>query len=267
MAGLGWTLCVLSLVLFVILGWRHFLLRRQHRELEERIAELDRRPAVMSHEIRTPLSLVRGAAELLAEETPGPLNPTQAMFVSTIAENTRLVIDMAEDFLLATRFHTGTVTVHPEPVDIRAIVSETAREVRRFIGTEIRVDTVGGILPMISDERLVRQMVWNLVNNAARHAGDDSVITLRVRERSEGGCLLSVIDNGVGLSDDEQRRLFEPFATGSSRRPGSGLGMMVVQQIVSALGGRIMIDSDAGVGMAVMIQLPSRAPVSQEGEV
>ena len=188
------------------------------------------------------------------------------MFVSTIAENTRLVIDMAEDFLLATRFHTGTVTVHPEPIDIRAIVSETAREVRRFIGTEIRVDTVGGILPMVSDERLVRQMVWNLVNNAARHAGPDSVITLRVRERSEGGCLLSVIDNGVGLSDEEQRRLFEPFATGSSRRPGSGLGMMVVQQIVTALGGRIMIDSDTGVGMAVMIQLPSQAPVSQEGE-
>ncbi|MFT3942611.1 MAG: HAMP domain-containing sensor histidine kinase [Ancrocorticia sp.] len=219
----------------------------------------------MSHEIRTPLSLVRGAAELLAEETPGPLNPTQAMFVSTIAENTRLVIDMAEDFLLATRFHTGTVTVHPEPLDIRAIVSETAREVRRFLGTEIHVDAAGGILPMESDERLVRQMVWNLVNNAARHAGHDSVITLRIRERSEGGCLLSVIDDGVGLSDEEQRRLFEPFATGSSRRPGSGLGMMVVQQIVSALGGRIMIDSDTGVGTAVMIQLPARAPVEQKG--
>ncbi len=256
LAWLGWALCLPALAALAIVAWRFRTVRSESTELKQRVVELDRRPAVVSHEIRTPLALVRGAAELLAEETPGPLNPTQAMFVSTIADNSQLAIDMAENFLLAARFEAGSVLVKTEPVDIRAVVATTARHVRRIIGTPIRIDASGGVLPIVTDERLVRQMVWNLVNNAARHAGLDSAITIQVRESDEGGCTVAVIDDGTGLSEEDLGRLFTPFVTGSSRRPGSGLGMMIVQEIASALGGRIMIDTDEGRGTAIMVQLP-----------
>lgn len=255
-AWFGWALCSLAVAALGLMAWRQRAARREMARLEQRVVELDRRPAVVSHEIRTPLTLVRGAAELLAEETPGPLTSTQAMFVSTIADNAQLVIDMAEDVLLAARFEAGSVVVTAEPVDIRAIVATTARHVRRIIGTPIRIDASGGVLPIVTDERLVRQMVWNLVNNAARHAGAGSAIVVQVRESGGGGCTIAVIDDGKGLTEADLGALFTPFATGSSRRPGSGLGMMIVQQIVAALGGRIMIDSDEGRGTAIIVQLP-----------
>ncbi|MFT0848569.1 HAMP domain-containing sensor histidine kinase [Actinomycetaceae bacterium L2_0104] len=256
MAWLGWALCALTAAALAVLAWRYRAVHRENTELKQRVVELDRRPAVVSHEIRTPLALVRGAAELLAEETPGPLTQTQAMFVTTIADNTQLVIDMAEDFLLAARFEAGSVVVNAEPVDIRTVVAATARQVRRIIGTSIRIDASGGVLPIVTDERLVRQMVWNLVNNAARHAGPDSAISIQVRESSEGGCTISVTDDGSGMTEEDVHRLFTPFATGSSRRPGSGLGMMIVHDIAAALGGRLMIDTDEGRGTSIMVQLP-----------
>ena len=232
--------------------------RRRARECEAKLAELDRQPAVISHEIRTPLSLVRGAAELLAEETPGPLTPVQAMFVSTISDNTQLVIDMAEDMLTASRFESGNVQAHPELVDIRSVVSGCAREVRRILGTPIRVEVSGSLIPIVTDENQVRQMVWNLINNAARHAGPDSAITVAVRGGAVGGCTISVMDNGAGMSDADLDSLFTPFATGSTRRPGSGLGMMVVKRIAESLGGKVMVDTDVGRGTAIMVQLPER---------
>lgn len=258
-AWLGWGICLIAAMLAAILLVRLRTLGRENRALKKLVTELDRRPAVVSHEIRTPLALVRGAAELLAEQTPGPLNATQAAFVATISDNSQLVIDMAEDFLLAARFEAGSVNINPELVDIRAVVADTSRHVRRILGTPIRVDASGGVLPIVTDERLVRQMLWNVINNAARHAGQGSAIQIQVREVAGGGCTVAVMDDGKGLSEEELEKLFKPFATGSSRRPGSGLGMMIVRDISAALGGRIMIDTDEGRGTAIMVQLPERA--------
>lgn len=255
-------LCAVATAAAIWCGTRYRRVTQEYRELQAKRDENDRRPAVLSHEIRTPLSLVRGAAELLTEETPGPLNATQRMFVDTITDNTQVVIDMAEDFLLESRMNQGSLVVNAAPVDVRTIVADTAREVRRIMGTRIAVEASGGILPIVSDERLIRQMVWNLVNNAARHAGDDSVITVVVREKTTGGCLISVIDEGGGLTPQDLETIFTPFVTGSSRRPGSGLGMMIVKRIAQTLGGRIFIDTERGHGTAVVIDLPDRAPVA-----
>ena len=129
---------------------------------------------------------------------------------------------------------------------------------RRILGTPIRVEVSGSIIPIVTDENQVRQMVWNLINNAARHAGPDSAITVAVRGGAEGGCTISVMDNGAGMSDADLDSLFTPFATGSTRRPGSGLGMMVVKRIAESLGGKVMVDTDVGRGTAIMVQLPER---------
>lgn len=260
MAWLGWLFFGVAVGVFAFYYPRYRSLQgtisRQARDIEQ--------PAVLSHEIRTPLSLVRGAAELLIEESPGPLNPTQHMFVATIADNTQVVIDMAEDFLLQSRMQSGTFTVTASPVDVRRIVADTAREVRRILGTSIAVDAVGGVLPITSDERMIRQMLWNLINNAARHAGDDGAITVAVRSTSSGGCLVSVSDAGGGLTLEDIANLFTPFVTGSSRRPGSGLGMMIVKRIAETLGGRVFVDSEPGAGTAVVIELPRVAPIPGE---
>lgn len=249
------TLVLMLIMVGVLLYMRRLVANL--REAEKRVAEVEQRPAVLSHEIRTPLSLIRGAAELLAEQSPGPLNPTQEMFVSTILDNAQLVADMAEDFLLEARLESGLFVPALSVVDVRAIVAQTAREVRRVLSTSIAVEASGGVLPIISDEKLIRQMTWNLINNAARHANTEEPIIVRVREITGGGCTITILDSGKGLTDGDRESLFTPFATGSSRRPGSGLGMMVVKRIVDILGGQIMIGSEPGQGTTVVISLPN----------
>ncbi|MGO1318895.1 MAG: sensor histidine kinase [Galactobacter sp.] len=253
-----WALVAALLGGLVTLG---ILLRRARsrlRTVEDGLAELSRQPAVISHEIRTPLALVRGAAELLAEGTPGPLTPIQSKFVNTISENTQVVIDMAENMLTTAKLEAGTFRPAMDLVDISEVVSRCAREVRRVLRTKIRVEAAGGMLPAVTDENLVRQLVWNLVNNAARHAGDSASITISVREDPGGMCMLAVSDNGQGMSEEERGRLFVPFSTGHGQRPGSGLGMMVVKRITEVLGGTVLVDTEQGAGTSIVVVIPIR---------
>jgi two-component system OmpR family sensor kinase len=233
--------------------------RARLRACRDELTELRRHPAVVSHEIRTPLALVRGAAELLEEGTPGPLTPVQERFVGTISDNTQIVIDMAENMLTAAKFDSGTLRPGSDLVDLRAVVSTCAREIRRILGTPIHVEASGGMLPVLADENLIRQLVWNLVNNAARHAGDSATVFVTVREDPAGGCTLVVSDNGQGMDAEERRRLFSPFATGHGSRPGTGLGMMVVKRIAETYGGRVLVETDQGIGTSVVVVLPMRA--------
>lgn len=98
---------------------------------------------LLSHEIRTPLTLVKGAADLLAEETPGPLTAAQRYFVDTIVDNTSLVVGMAEDFLLEARLEGGTPTLDLASVDIRELVRETVLELRRIRDADLNLDSRG----------------------------------------------------------------------------------------------------------------------------
>lgn len=236
--------------------------RSKTRELEAVTAELksrEQRPAIIAHEIRTPLALVRGAAELLAEQTPGPLNERQAGFVETITENVQQVIDIAENFISQVRLDDNPGLQSLELVDVRDVVYEAARQMRRITSVPIRVDARGGAVSIFTEPQLIRQLVWNLVNNAIRHAGDGVAVTVRVTPSEDGGLLLAVGDTGTGMSQDDLESLFTPFATGSSRRPGSGIGMLVTKKIVEAHGGSIMVDSESGYGTAILVSLPRSA--------
>ncbi|MDE1656478.1 sensor histidine kinase [Actinotignum sanguinis] len=217
-------------------------------------------PAVVAHEMRTPLTLINGAAELLAEESPGPLTDHQRTFVDTIRENSAQAIDIAENFITNLKLSNSSVQLNLSPVDIRATVGAAARQLAQFSDVPLYVDASGGLLPISADRGLVRQLVWNLIANAARHAGEGATITVRIDEGSGGGALIEVTDNGAGIPDSEREKLFTPFATGTSRRPGSGIGMTVVQQIARIHGGKVMVDSARGRGTAVVVYLPAAPP-------
>ncbi|MBM9432470.1 sensor histidine kinase [Flaviflexus equikiangi] len=230
--------------------------RAESARLAAELAAREKRPAIIAHEIRTPLALVRGAAELLAEQTPGPLNERQVGFVETITENVQQVIDIAENFISQVRLDDNPTLHTHELVDVREVVYEAARDMRRITSVPIRVDARGGMVPIYTEPHLIRQLVWNLVNNAIRHAGDGVTVMVRITPGDDGGALLSVGDTGSGMSERDLESLFTPFATGSSRRPGSGIGMLVTRKIVEAHGGNIMVDSEEGYGTAILVSLP-----------
>ena len=258
-----WTVALCSVVLAlivcaVLLARSQCSLQRTREELARLRAfheEQMRRPNVLSHELRTPLTVVRGAAELLLDESAGPLNPDQKRFVQTIAENSNQVIEMASDLLAEASLELDLFNLRLEWTEMRQLVRRCVAQLRRVHTASIRMDNHGAPLRMQVDPRLMGQAVTNVVNNAARHAGEGVSILVRVTESDET-VTVSVSDDGTGMPPQDRALLFTPFATGGSRRPGTGLGMMITQRIVELHGGRILVDTISRKGTTVFLTLP-----------
>lgn len=250
----------LACVGICVAGWARRLRRSLHdiSQETERLRELAReraeRTSVLSHEIRTPLALVKGAGELLAEETPGPLNARQRQFLSTITENTQQMIDMAEALLVEARLEAALFELHLVTTDLRSVVRQTVRELRRVHSTPILLDSRGVPLLLPLDRGLMRQAIWNLVNNAVRHAGAGVTITVRLTD-GDGAALLSVSDDGLGMTQQQGAELLST-ASGSGARPsGSGLGIMITRKIVALHGGRMFVDTVPQRGTTILMSL------------
>lgn len=214
------------------------------------------RPSVFSHEVRTPLALIKGAAELLAEQSPGPLNERQREFVTTITSNAEQVITMAENLLTEARLSSRLFVLEAEPLDLRPLVQDTVQALRRIHDVPLRLTGQGRPVLVDGDPGLLRQALVNVITNAVRHAGPDVTVTVEVSE-SEGQAVVAVSDDGTGMSEQERATLFAPFAVGSTHRPGTGLGMMITESIITEHGGRILVDTVDGHGTTIYVTLPS----------
>ncbi|GAB79113.1 His Kinase A (phospho-acceptor) domain-containing protein [Austwickia chelonae] len=239
----------------------------RHARMEaDQVAEILRarleRPSVFSHEVRTPLALIKGATELLAEQTPGPLNERQREFVTTIATNAEHVIGMAEDLLTEARMANRLFRLDTSEFDLHLLVRETVHSLRRIHGAPLRIVGQGRPLLVRADRGLIRQAFFNVINNAARHAGPGVTITVEVT----GGLdevVIAISDDGAGMTEKERAALFEPFATDSAHRGGTGLGMMITESILREHGGRVLVDTVDEHGTTVFITLPTNAQEDQ----
>lgn len=227
---------------------------RLHTLVEQRVE----RPAVFSHEVRTPLALISGAAELLGEETPGPLTAQQRHFVDTIIVNARQVGSIAEDVLTEARLSSSLFRLAREQLDLRQVVRDAVAEIRRIHAVPIRLSNDGPPLLLEADPGLIRQALWNLINNAVRHAGPGAQIGVDII-RGETEAVIQVTDTGSGIDDADRDTLFQAFVAGTSTNPGTGLGMAITHSIISAHDGRILVDSRPGAGMAIYVTLPFTA--------
>ncbi|MFT3861587.1 sensor histidine kinase [Micropruina sp.] len=247
-------ICAGLLSVAVVLRRRLADARAEAEQLRELVRSRLERPHVFSHEVRTPLTLIQGAAELLADEAPGPLNERQREFVTTIGSNAGRVIGLAEDMLTEARLDSPLFNMHVERIDLRQLVRTTVRDARRVHRVPIRMNNTGAPLVLHGDRQLIGQALWNLVNNSCRHAGADATITVSAT-RGEGEGILAVSDDGGGMTADERRELFTPFVR-SAESGGSGLGMMITERIIEQHRGRLLVDSIPGRGTTVFVTLP-----------
>ena len=241
------------------------LARAETQRLRTRVAEHAAPRDALAHEIRTPLSLIRASAELLAEETPGDLNEVQRRFVATILDNTEQASGMAEDFLTQARLDHELFTLHLESVELRRLVRTLIQEMRRTVAAPMRLQEHGAPIRMVADRRLLRQAIANTVTNAVRHAGEHATITISVSSE-EDTALITVADNGRGMTRAQREALFTPFRSQNSLEApvsrGVGLGMVVTKQILTLHGGSVLVDSLASRGTSVYLTLPIRPSVS-----
>lgn len=265
-----WIVAVVALVVsWSLVSLVLALLVRAHRELKRVLAEKEQLrqlhqdyiagPAVLSHELRTPLTVVRGAAELLADGSAGPMNEMQLKFAKTIAENSNQVIEMAEDMLAEIRMESDLFNLRLKRVEMRELVRHNVAQLRRFHSAPIRLENHGAPIHIFVDPRLMGQAIANVINNAARHAGENVSILVSVQDSDED-VTIAVVDDGRGMTPEEKERLFIPFDTGGSLRPGTGLGMMLTQKILRLHGGTILVDTIASKGTTFYLTIPRSQP-------
>jgi signal transduction histidine kinase len=224
---------------------------KEHQEKlvqQEKLAGIGRLAAGVAHEINNPLAVILGYARLLAKRA----DSAGRADLQVIEDETLRAKGIVDGLLDLSR----PVAVQPEPVDLRALCDEA---VARLAGTpaldgvDVRVSGAGRVR---GDGPKLRQVVLNLVRNAAEAAGRGGKVEVEVEDGPEGA-RLSVSDSGPGLPDDVRARLFEPFF--SRKQGGTGLGLAVSKGIVEAHGGRIEAETASLGGARFTVRLPSTA--------
>ena len=232
--------------------------------------------ATVSHELRTPMTAIKGYIEMLIMGAVGAVNENQAHFLEIVRNNIDRLNALVGDLLDVSRIESGKVTLTPEALDMRPLAEDVLEEMRQKSTQDkkpmsFNLQAPRGMLMAYADPERVRQILRTLVDNAYHYTPENGEVVVAVRpvpRRSE--IQVEVTDNGIGISEPDQARVFERFFRGESplvlATPGTGLGLSIARQLVEMHGGTITVQSDGveGRGSTFSFTLPARKAVDAE---
>jgi signal transduction histidine kinase len=200
-----------------------------------------------SHELRTPLTALGGFLELASEHDADP--EARDGFLATMREQVDRLAKLATDLLDLSRLDAGGVAVAHEKVELAAVAEDCVREVRGIAarrGSEVVAVLGTADVEALGDDARVRQILRAFLDNALRHTPAGSRVAVTVEEH-EGEARLEVCDNGPGIEEADQKRLFERFYRAANAAPqGSGLGLAIADELARRMGGRVEVSSHPG---------------------
>jgi len=255
------------------------------RETAERLAEVDRLKsqflANMSHELRTPLNSIIGFSRVILKGIDGPLTDLQSQDLASIYNSGQHLLGLINDILDLARIEAGKMELVLDELDLHDIIKgvmSTAVGLVKDKPIALHEDTAPDVPTVRADSMRVRQVMLNLLSNAAKFTDEGSII-LRTRPvqslgpasgQIEAFVEISVIDTGHGIAPPDMTKLFEPFsqvdASATRKVGGSGLGLNICRQLVELHGGRIWVESDGvpGKGSTFSFILPVNRPELQD---
>lgn len=214
----------------------------------------------MSHELRTPLNAVIGFAQLLRMDKQAPLNEGQARKAELIERSGAHLLAVISDVLDLSRIEAGDMPISVEPVHVETAVQDVLAMVgdaAHLAQVELVPPLIEMVPPVMADRVRLRQVLVNLISNAVKYNRKGG--TVRVRVWQDGPHVaLQVSDTGMGLSPDQQAHLFEPFNRLGAERTsidGTGIGLVIVQRLISLMGGTLSVSSQVGVGTTFTVVL------------
>ncbi len=207
--------------------------------------------ATVSHELRTPMTSIRGYVDVLLMGAAGAITESQAHFLDIVKSNTERLNILVNDLLDISRIEAGRVTLSLQSVDLHEVADEIVAEVQRRSQEENKpmkvVIKVKGALPRVmADPERIRQIMGNIVDNAYNYTPSEGNISIALHKEN-GAVQVDVKDSGIGVSIEQQDRVFERFFRGEDplvlATPGTGLGLPIVKQLVEMHHGEIWMKS------------------------
>jgi signal transduction histidine kinase len=245
----------------VVAGGHVMALRDMTREVQ-----LDRMKTIflgaVSHELRTPMAAIRGYVEVLTDLEAGSLSEAGRKYLDIIDTNIRRLLSLANDLIDLSRIEVGEIALYREWTNLTSIVEGAADTVRREFekrGLSLVVQIEPDLPPLYVDQHRVTQILLNLLTNAYKYtvAGGATVDV----SRADDTVRIVVADTGVGLTPEEQTRLFERFFRSShevvQKAGGTGLGLAITKSLIELHGGAITFDSESGKGTTFTITFPT----------
>ncbi len=222
--------------------------------------------ATMSHELRTPLNAILGFSEVIGEEILGPVgNETYRDYARDIHNSGQHLLDLINEILDLSRVEAGRYTLNEEAVSLVAIAKAAIGFVQMKADTkriEIRAEFEPDLPQLWGDPRSLRQVILNLLSNAVKFTPAKGRILVRVGWTAGGGQYVSVRDNGPGIPKEEMPLVLSSFGQGTnaikSAEQGTGLGLPIVQALVSLHNGSFELNSAPGPRHRGAGDLPAR---------
>jgi len=220
--------------------------------------------ANMSHELRTPLNAIIGYSEMLLEDAEGGGDQQAASDLRKIKDAGRHLLQLIDNILDLSKIEAGKMSLYLETFEVRPLVEmvcETVKPIAARTGNRLNMQCADDVGAMHSDMTKIRQTLLNLLSNACKFT-KNGVVSLSVR-RDMGGdrIVFDVSDTGIGMTPEQQAKLFEAFvqADASTTRAygGTGLGLAISRSFCRQLGGDIMLTSAPGKGTTFTVRLPA----------
>ena len=219
--------------------------------------------AAVSLQLRAPLTSIYGFAETLLRQDVLFGDAERQTFLRYIASESERLTEIVDQLLNVARLDAGDLHVEPEPIDVASVVSEvvdSAGDAGVGNGHRFEVDLPSEPLAAEADRDKLRQVFSILVENALKYSPDGGTVTVGAR-RKEDAVEVRVVDEGIGIPAAEQERIFRKFyraePTARDGAGGTGLGLFIAKELVTAMGGRIWVESAEGEGASFAFELPA----------
>jgi PAS domain S-box-containing protein len=232
-------------------------LTEEHR-LEELKADFI---ATVSHELRTPIAAVHGAVKTLEREDVDFSDDVRRSILSVISDQSERLVQLVNDILITSQVESGKLVLATEEVEVTDVARGVIEAARMLAPDEVPIELLApsSLAPVYADSDKVRQVLANLVSNAVKYSFGCGRVDVQLEQRATQ-VRITVRDQGVGIPQAEQQRIFEKFyrlyPNMTRGVGGTGLGLYICRELVRRMGGSIWVESSEGVGSTFFLELP-----------